>query len=185
MEVAIPYRFSVQDVTAMEEAGIFSPNTRIELLDGQIITMSPIGLAHAICVRKLNQWLHQVLSLDQFIVDIQNTIHLNEYSLPQPDVVVARMRKELLEKSHIQPEDVVLLIEVSDSTLRYDQDQKLPLYAQHGIPECWIVNLNDQQVEVYEQPEGNQFLKKHFYQSSFHSDALAINVPLEAIFPTP
>jgi hypothetical protein len=185
MEVAAPYRFSVHDVTTMEEAGILSRNIRIELLDGQINITSPIGLAHTICVRKLNQWLHQILSLDQFIVDIQNTIQLDEYSLLQPDVVIARMRKELLEKSHIQPTDVVLLIEVSDSTLRYDQDQKLPLYAQHGISECWIVNLNDQQVEVYEQPEGNQFLKKHFYQSSFHSDALAIDVPLEANFPTP
>lgn len=183
MDVAIPYRFSAQDVALMERAGIFDQNIRIELLDGQIITISPIGLAHAVCVRKLNQWLHQILSLDQFIIDVQNTVQLDRHSLPQPDVVVARMRPELLENTHIQPQDVALLIEVSDSTLRYDREQKLPLYAQHSIPECWIINLNDEQIEVYQQPDQSGYLQKHFYRSLFHSSILKADVDPAVIIP--
>lgn len=173
----IRHRFSVDDLLLLEKSGVFAPDQRIELIDGEIIDMSPINQPHAACVRKLIRFCQQNLPLDSYILDAQNPLQLNEHTLPQPDLIIAHYRSELLADEHIRPRDVALLIEVSDSTYRYDQTVKLAQYAEAGIPSYWIVNLNQQQIEVYTQPSND-----HYLHHEIHNQAVEM---LEGIIISP
>ncbi len=143
--------FTVDEYYAMAEAGILAPDERVELLDGRIYLMSPVGSPHAACVDRLNQWftLHVAGAA---IVRIQSPIHLGGRTEPEPDVALLNRRDDFYASGHPTPADVLLAIEVADSTLASDRALKLPLYARHGIREAWIVNLPDACVEVYSEP---------------------------------
>jgi Uma2 family endonuclease len=182
ISVPVRHRFSVDDLLLMEESGVFPPGQRIELIDGEIIDMSPINQPHAACVRKLIRFFQQHLQLDQYILDAQNPLQLTEHTLPQPDLIIAHYRPELLNEEHIQPADVALLIEVSDATYAYDRNGKYAQYAAAGIPIYWIVNLNQRQVEVYSQPSGDQYQNAEVYQSEFEVLENLTIVP-DDIFP--
>lgn len=135
----------------MGEAGILHPDDRLELLEGEIYEMSPIGSLHAACVT----FLHQLLTLkfaDKLIVISQNPIRLNDFSEPQPDIALLRWRDDFYRHAHPTPADVLLLIEVADSTLESDRTYKIPLYAKAGIAECWLVNLTEERIELYAEP---------------------------------
>jgi Uma2 family endonuclease len=161
-----PGRFEGDDVTAlaarhlitatefdrMAEAGIFAPDERLELLEGEIIEMSPIGFQHAVVVRRLINLLARLLHEDEAIVDAQNPVGLGDLSEPQPDVVLYRPRSDFYAMAHPGPEDVLLLIEVADTSLAYDREVKLPIYAHHRIAEVWIADLRGKAVEVYRNP---------------------------------
>lgn len=141
-------RFTTGEYHCMAEAGIFCEDDRVELVDGEIIQMSPIGGRHVSCVSRLDSLIQR---LDTGVtVNIQSPVHLGEYSEPQPDVAVVRARKYGAELPG--PADVLLLIEVSDTTLRYDRGTKLPLYAGAGIPEVWLVDLPDEAIERHTNP---------------------------------
>ncbi|HEU5424940.1 MAG TPA: Uma2 family endonuclease [Nitrolancea sp.] len=144
------YRFSVDDFQRMGEAGIFGEDDRVELLDGEIITMNPIGGPHMTSVNRLTRRLVLALGEDA-IVSIQNPIVLGRHDEPQPDVVVLRSEADQHAGKPV-PDDVLLLIEVADSTLAYDRDVKLPRYAQSGIPETWIVDLAGRLITRYTEP---------------------------------
>lgn len=148
----VRHRFTVDDYYRMAEAGILSWDDRVELIEGEIVDMSPIGVRHARCVDRLNMLLSSILS-GKAIVRVQSPIHLDEHSEPQPDLTLLRLRDYSHDDQHPRPEDVLLLIEVSDTTLTIDQKAKLPLYARASIPEVWIVNLQQDRVEVYADPE--------------------------------
>ncbi len=180
--VPVRHRFSVDDLLLMEANGLFTPDQRIELINGEIIDMSPINQPHAACVRKLIRFFQHHLLLDQYILDAQNPLQLTEQSLPQSDLIIAHYRSELLSEEHIQPTDVALLIEVSDATYAYDRNKKYAQYATAGIPIYWIVNLNQRQVEVYSQPSGDQYLKTEVHQTGFAVLENLIISP-EDIFP--
>jgi Uma2 family endonuclease len=137
----------------MIETGIIQEGERVELISGQIFTMAAKGVRHTICTRRL---FKQLLSLmgDRADVQSQDPITLPNNSEPEPDVVIAKLRKDNDENSHPVPADILLIIEVSDTTLKFDQEVKAPLYAISGINEYWVVNLIDNRVEVYSQPEG-------------------------------
>ena len=139
---------SADEYERMGEAGVFGDGARLELIEGEIYKMSPIGSPHAACVNYLSMTLSRLLG-DRFIVITQNPIRLNDFSEPQPDVAVARWRDDFYRGDHPRPEDVILVIEVSDSTLHIDRAVKVPLYARSGIPEAWVVNIPDGQIEVY------------------------------------
>jgi Uma2 family endonuclease len=142
-------RFTVHDYHRMGEAGILHEDDRVELIEGELIEMTAIGTRHFSCVNRLNRLL--VMSVgDEAIVSVQNPVRLNEYNEPQPDLAVIRPRD--YRESLPLPEDVLLLIEVSDTTLAYDRGVKLPLYAQAGIREVWIVNLPGETIERYTDP---------------------------------
>lgn len=141
-------RFTVHEYHRMAEAGILHEDDRVELIEGELSEMTPVGARHANVVRKLNQILGQQVS-DQFLVDVQNPVRLNENSEPEPDVAVIRPRD--YRDSLPGPEDVLFLIEVSDTTLSYDRNVKLPLYARSGIPEVWIFDLTG---EIFERHTG-------------------------------
>lgn len=153
----ITRKFTVTEYHQMAKVGILTPEDKVELIQGAIIAMSPIGLKHAACVNRLNQLFYRKLG-DQVIVSIQNPIQLNDYSEPQPDLVLLKPRPDFYENQIPKPVDIYLLIEVADSTVKYDQEVKLPLYAQSNISEVWIVNLNHQSLEVYRQPQDKNTL---------------------------
>lgn len=141
------YRFSVDEYQRMGEVGIFGEDDRVELIDGEILEMSPIGELHMKCVNLLNRLL--VVALGEYaIVSIQNPIVIGEHDEPQPDVAVLRPSAGHHPGKPV-PGDVVLLIEVADSTLAYDRDVKLPLYARAGVPEAWLVDLHDRAITRY------------------------------------
>jgi Uma2 family endonuclease len=148
--------FTVAEYRRMVEAGILSEEDRVELIDGEVFEMSPIGNRHAACVGVLTRVLTLLLQ-HVALVWVQNPIRLDNYSEPQPDLVVLKPRPDFYRKSLPTPEDVLLVIEVSDTTLEYDRKVKVPLYARAGIPEAWVVNLPDERLEVYADPANGAY----------------------------
>ena len=149
-------RFSVEEYMHMHELSLFQEDERLELLDGEILKMSPIGPLHAIVVSKLSTLLAKFVD-DGIFVSTQNPIYLHEQCLPQPDIVVFRYQQEKHTDTHIQPSDIQLLIEVANTSLDYDRTIKLPRYAEAGIPEVWIVDLEAQAIEQYCEPRGQKY----------------------------
>jgi Uma2 family endonuclease len=147
---------SVEEYERMGEVGILNPGDRLELLAGEIYEMSPIGSPHAACVNYLSQFLVNFAAGKQ-IVSTQNPVRLNDFSEPQPDISLLRWRDDFYRRAHPTPADVLLVIEVADSTVETDRSFKLPLYAKAGIAEVWIVNLPGERVEVYVGPEGGGY----------------------------
>lgn len=158
-----PYRFNVEQYHKMAEAGIFPPDTKIELMDGYIIPMS-IGKDHAAIVNRLNKKLTRQLPEDSATITIQNPLTISEDSEPLPDVLVLKYRDDDYQKHLPRPEDVLLVIEVADSTLRYDQQSKVPKYARFNIPESWVVDVNGQRIWVYRQPGSDSYLQIQAYE---------------------
>ena len=148
-------RFTVSELYAMDEAGIFHPDERIELLDGAIFTMPPIGAPHADGTDRLEDSLKENLR-GRARVRVQGPVHISDDSLLQPDIAILRLRDDY-HREQPTPADVFLLIELADSSLEQDRTVKLPRYAAAGIPEVWIVNLRARQVEAYDQPEGGAY----------------------------
>lgn len=142
------YFFTVEDWHKMGEMGLFSPEIRFELIEGEIIEMGPIGCSHAGHVNRLNYLFNRQVANSE-IVSVQNPVILSNYSEPQPDLMILRYESHFYTKKHPTPEDVLLLIEVSDSTLNYDRNVKKSLYARHSIIEYWLVNLPEDCIEVY------------------------------------
>ncbi len=154
-------RFTVEDFHRMGEAGIFSEDDRVELVDGEIINMTPIGSRHAACVARLTRLLSVSLGTTA-IVWVQNPIRLDDRSEPQPDVAVLRARPDFYEHAHPGPQDVLLLIEVADISTEIDRGVKLPLFAKAGIGEVWLVDLVGGVVQVCRQPtpQGYQMIRQ-------------------------
>ncbi len=149
-------RFSVGEYERMGRAGILHEDERIELLEGAIVCMAPIGVPHAICLRELSWWFSRRLP-ETTRFRVQDPIRLSDNSEPQPDFVIVPYRPELDAGGHPGPEDVLLLVEVADTSLAYDRDVKLPLYAAVGIREVWIVDLAARQVLVFRAPENGRY----------------------------
>lgn len=148
------WRFTVHDYHRMGEAGILHEDDRVELIEGELVEMTAIGSRHFACVNGLNRLVMRAVD-DDAIVSVQNPVRLNEYNEPQPDLTVIRPRDYRI--SLPVPDDVLLLIEVSDTTLAYDRNVKLPLYARAGIREVWIVNLPGETVERHTDPSSDGY----------------------------
>ena len=150
------YSFTVAEYRRMGEVGIFSENDRVELIGGEIVEMSPIGNRHAACVDMLGELLRERLGRS-FQVRVQNPIQLDDYSEPQPDISILKRRDDFYKGGHPRAEDVLLVIEVSDTTLEFDRKVKVPLYARSGVPEVWVVNLTNETIEAYADPAGGAY----------------------------
>lgn len=148
-------RFTVEEYCAMAEAGILAEDERVELIDGEIIVMPPIGAPHEDGTDRLEDSLKESLR-GRARVRVQQSIRLNDDSLPQPDIAVVRLRDDY-HRERPTPADVFLLIELADSSLEQDRAAKLPRYAAAAIPEVWIVNLRARQVEAYADPAGGAY----------------------------
>jgi len=148
-------RFTVDEYEQMERAGILHEDDRLELLDGVLVCMNPIGSPHFRCVNHLNMLLAPALA-SRAIVSVQNPVVLSQYWAPQPDLVILQERPDDYAGRHPEPEDVLLLIEVADSSLPRDRS-KLAVYARHGIAEVWLVNLNAGLILSYRDPLGEDY----------------------------
>jgi Uma2 family endonuclease len=142
----------------MAEVGILSPDARVELIDGEIIDMPPPGSPHASTVHRLNRILVRAAG-DAAMVLVQNPVRLSEYSEPQPDLALLKERKDFYSQRHPGPRDVFLVVEIADTSLRFDRDVKASLYATHGIPEMWLVDLRGRRLVRHRDPQQGAYAK--------------------------
>lgn len=155
----LTHKFDVEQYQQMGKAGIFHPESRVELIEGEIIVMTPIGLKHSVTINRTASFLYSKVQLSG-VISIQNSIRLPDYSEPQPDIVILNPRDDFYAEKFPQAEDVLLLIEVADSSVRYDQTAKLSLYAKYGILEYWIANLERNVLEIYREPQNLNYFKQ-------------------------
>lgn len=156
-------QFSIQDYHQMVVAGILSEDERVELIQGEIIKMSPIGTRHASCVNRLTSLFSQSLG-DRVMVAIQNPVVLDNLSEPQPDVALLKPRDDFYATGHPQPQDILILVEVADTTIESDRNIKIPLYASSGICEVWLVDVNEPVIEVFKEPTVNSYQNMQKFQ---------------------
>ena len=177
------HRLSVEDYHKMGQAGILSDADRVELIGGELVDMAPIGSEHAGIVYLLNRLLTEMLG-EKAIIGAQNPIVLGNHSEPQPDILVLHPREDFYRNSHPTSGDVFLLIEVTDTTTNQDRKLKLPLYAQHNVPEVWLIDIPNRSVELYRKPHPPTRTYNHIEilregtARATHLDALEIDLDL-------
>ena len=150
------HRLTVDDYYRMAEVGILDEEARVELIDGEIIDMAPPGSPHAGTVIYLTEVLMRAVD-GRVTVLVQSPVRLGKYSEPQPDLALLRRRDDFYRERHPQPDDVLLVVEVAASSLRFDRKKKVPLYARHGIPEMWLVDLGSRRLSRYRAPKDGMY----------------------------
>jgi Uma2 family endonuclease len=182
MAVELPrHKFTAEEFEKMAEAGLFVED-RVELLDGDIVQMSPIGPPHARCVNRLNMFFATAVR-DYATVQVQGPVRIGDFWVPQPDLTVMQNETYLAGVGWATPEDVLLVIEVSDTSLRYDR-AKLPAYARAGVQEAWLVHLPNEVVFVHREPVEDEFRVIQTYRRGEHIGPLrlrALQVEVDAI----
>jgi Uma2 family endonuclease len=158
----------------MYEKGIFAESDRLELINGEIITMSPIGLKHAVCVARITNRFVPKLE-DRAIIWVQNPILLANNSQPQPDLAVLKYRDDFYEEALPTPADVLLIVEVADSSIAYDRDVKTNLYATAGIPEMWLFDVNTKTITSFSQPSDLGYKQIYHYTQGDRLSILAFD----------
>jgi Uma2 family endonuclease len=151
MLVQTQHRFTVEDYYRMAETGVLRRDARVELLDGKIIDMSPIGSTHAGTVKRFIR-IFTKLARDRWVISAQDPLRLDDHSEPEPDFMLLKPSADDYTRRHPKPDEVFLLVEVADASLDYDREEKLPAYGHAGVTEVWIVNLRDPSLEVYREP---------------------------------
>lgn len=150
------HRLTVEEYHRMAEAGVLAPDARVELIEGEVIDMAPIGSRHWSVVNRLNRML-TLAAAERAIVSVQSSLRLGPRSEPQPDLALLKPRDDFYAHSLPAAADTLLVIEVADTTGAYDRQVKLPLYARHGVPELWIVDLEMAVLRVCRQPQGETY----------------------------
>ena len=156
--------FTRQEYHAMARAGILTEDDPVELLDGEIIRKMPSGPAHAGLIKRLNRVLSALVK-ETAIVSVQDPLALDEYSEPEPDVMLLRPRPDFYYESHPMSQDVWLVIEVADTSLTADKEVNVPLYASHEVPEVWLVDLEQRQVVAYSALADGRYSRERIYRS--------------------
>ena len=155
------HRVTVDEYYRMSEVGLLAPDARTELIDGEVIDMAPIGSPHSGKLDRLNYLLLAVLG-ESARVRIQHPVRLDRHSEPQPDLAVVLPREDFYESRHPLPTDTLLIVEVSDSTLRLDLNVKVPLYARHQVPEVWVVDLEHNGIHFFRSPQNGVYIDATF-----------------------
>ena len=150
------HRLTVSDYYRMAEVGILAPDARVELIDGEIFDMTPPGSLHAATVHRLNAILVRAVADDAMVL-VQNPLRLSELSEPQPDLALLKRRDDFYSQNHPGPADALLVIEVADSSLRFDRDTKVSLYAAHEVPETWLVDLRGRRLVRHRAPQQGSY----------------------------
>ena len=173
---------TVAEYHRMAEVGILDPDDRVELIKGEIIKMSPLNSPHTSHVKRINALMFRLFG-DRVTISVQDPITIEDHSEPEPDIALLTFSEDYYAERHPRPEEVILLIEVADSTVAKDQHVKLPLYAEAGIKEYWIVNLVNQQLEVYRHPEGSTYLSQATYTARDQGtlESLGVSIQVDAI----
>lgn len=151
------HRISVNEYYRMAEVGLLAPDDRVELIEGEIVDMAPIGSRHGGSVYELNRLLVHAVGM-RAVVLVQGPIRLGPRSEPQPDLALLRPRPDGYKRSHPTAAEVLLVIEVSDTTLKYDLQTKVPLYARHGIPAAWVFDLENRRLRSFRTPGEGRYL---------------------------
>ena len=150
------HRLTVADFQAMEKAGLFLENNRVELINGEIFDMAPVGIPHTRIVNQLTQRL-VLATQGKAMVSVQNSMVMGDLSQPQPDIGLFRYREDFYANALPSNKEALLVIEVSDTTLKYDRDFKVTLYASHGVPEVWLFDIKNQQLLVFHDLESGDY----------------------------
>jgi len=151
---------TVEEYEALAEAEGWDEDTRVELLDGEVVWMSPINDPHIGCVNRLNRLFNRRYAEDLALVSIQNPIRIDNYDEPQPDVALLRPRADDYGTARATPADILLLVEVSDRTLRTDLGRKARIYASGGVAEYWVVDLNNRVLYVHRAPAAGSYTSR-------------------------
>jgi Uma2 family endonuclease len=177
-------QFTVADYARMRETAILAEDDRVELIDGEVREMGPIGPVHAAIVKRLNTLLGRMLD-HTVILSVQDPIQLDDYSEPQPDLAILHHRDDFYAAAHPVADDVLLVIEVADSSAEYDREEKVPRYAAAQIPEAWLVDVSSGIVEQYWQPRNGKYLLKRLAErgDAIVAQSLAkLEIAVDAIF---
>ena len=150
------HRLTATEYRRMGEVGILRADARVELIEGEIIDMTPTGSRHAGVVRHIARLFERAIG-DSAVVSIQSPVSLSDRSEPEPDIALLSPRTDFYKSAHPRPADVLLIVEVADASLRYDRQVKVPLYARHGVTEVWIVGLERNVLTQYRDPEGESY----------------------------
>jgi len=180
------HRITVDEYHRMAEVGVLAPDARVELIEGEIIDMAPIGIDHNSVVDQLNRLLVHAVG-DDAIVRVQGSVRLSRISEPQPDVVLLEPRADFYRNEFAMGADTLLVIEVSDSTLRYDRDVKVPLFAKSGVPEVWIFDLEHDSLLVYGSLSDGSYTRRDSLvrpQSMPVPSLRDVAVDLSSVFPS-
>lgn len=169
------HRLTVDDYYKMGAAGIFTEKDRVELIDGEIIDMAPIGAQHAYLLNRLNRIFSKQIS-DTALIRIQDPIHLNHHNEPEPDLVLVANKN--YSTHHPGPKETLLVIEIADSSLAYDLEIKTPLYAKHNIPEVWIIDLGSKFIHTYQQPKDGTYQQHNSCDKGHLSPSLVSDLVL-------
>ena len=155
---ALPQRklFTVEEYDAMIKAGVFDGKERVELIEGEFVKKMTQGDLHIGCINRLNYLLVPLL-LNKAIVAVQNAVEINPFSAPEPDVAILQFRVDFYSTGKARPEDILLLIDVADTTVHSDRQMKIPLYARAEVPEVWLINLPRKIIEVYTEPRNGKY----------------------------
>lgn len=176
-----PHRLTVDEYYRMAEAGVLSPDDRVELIEGEIVDMAPIGSGHAAVVRLLTKKL-VVAAGARAEVSVQSPLRLGAESEPHPDIALLMPRADSYSARHPTSDDVLLIIEVSESTLHFDLDVKAELYARHRIPEYWVVDLIDDTLHVHRAPRGRAYTYRQASNSAHvRFDPLELEIEMQNI----
>ena len=177
------FPISVDMYHLMAERGVFAPDDRVELIEGELFEMSPIGNLHARCVKFLNDYLITLLT-GRYVVGVQDPIVLNDKSEPQPDLSILDYRADFYKDETPRAKNVVLVIEVAETSVTFDKNVKFRRYAAAGISEAWLIDLTGESVEVHSQPKDNGYGTIKIYQRGENavSEAIpSINLPVDDI----
>lgn len=150
---------TVGEYFRMGETGVLDPQARVELIEGEIIDMPPIGAPHASKTNRLIDLLTAAVR-GRAIVSAQNPVILGDLSAPEPDLALLRYRDDYYAQAHPRPQDILLIIEVADSSLGHDRNNKLPLYARFQVPEVWIVDIPGRHLDIHRDPEGGRYTQQ-------------------------
>lgn len=171
---------NINEYYKMAEVGILKPTGHFELIHGEIYEMSPTRSKHAAIVNKLTNFLNEVLR-NEAIIGIQNPVRLNTDSEPEPDISILNYKDDYYTNAHPIPKDILAIIEVSDSTIKYDREVKAPLYASHGIPVYWIVDNDNNKIEILTNPVNDIYLDSKVYHAGDKLTLLDIELEFEDI----
>lgn len=180
------HRITVDEYYRMGEVGLLASDARVELIEGEIIDMAPIGIGHSSVVNQLTRSFVVAVG-NRGVVQIQGAVALDSISEPQPDIAVFLPREDFYRHSRPSRAETLLIVEVSDSTLAYDRDVKVPLYARHGIPEVWIVDLQHGELRCYGSPADGRYADQRVTREPGITPVTAlpgVAVDLSAILPT-
>ncbi|MFD3005024.1 Uma2 family endonuclease [Thermus tengchongensis] len=176
------HRFTAEDFHRMHEAGILPEDARVELVRGEIFTMSPVGKRHMAAVKRLMDLLFPLQQARKALLQVQDPLRLSPENEPQPDLALLAYREDFYRDKVPEARDALLVVEVADTSLDYDLNVKVPLYARAGVPEVWVVDLARDRVHVFRRPAGEGYGEREALEEG-ELEVLGLKVPVKEVLP--